>query len=83
MANLIVLGLVLCVASYVAWSMSRGENDFEKQIPCVGVQDDEWFAWTRAQLRSFSMTEKWMMEGYEKVVVHSIYLHKNRSFQPD
>ncbi|KAJ4255993.1 hypothetical protein NW762_009067 [Fusarium torreyae] len=43
-------------------------------MPCVGVQEDQWFAWIRAQLRSFSKTEEWMTEGYHK------YSRKNIPF---
>lgn len=63
----VILGLVLLVTGWFGWRRHTRNNGFYNTIPCVGVREDEWFAWTRAKLRSFSKTEEWMKEGYEKV----------------
>ncbi|EWZ87340.1 hypothetical protein FOWG_09227 [Fusarium oxysporum f. sp. lycopersici MN25] len=66
MAILVFLASLLLVMAWFGWQRNTKNNSFYETIPCVGIRKDEWFAWTRAQLRSFSKTEEWMKEGYEK-----------------
>jgi hypothetical protein len=66
MASLVLLPFALLVIGWYRWQKSRKDNSFYQSVPFVGVREGEWFAWTRAQLRSFSKTEEWMNEGYQK-----------------
>ncbi|KAH7265521.1 cytochrome P450 [Fusarium redolens] len=71
MASLVLLPFALLVIGWYRWQKSRKDNSFYQSIPFVGVREGEWFAWTRAQLRSFSKTEEWMNEGYQKYSRHN------------
>ncbi|KPA35306.1 ent-kaurene oxidase [Fusarium langsethiae] len=74
MAILILVLITSLGIVYAAWKLQNNNNGFEKSFPCVGLQEGQWFAWSRAKLRSFTMTEEWMKEGYEK------YSRKNQAF---
>jgi len=74
MAFLVFLASLLLVMAWFGWQRNTKNNSFYETIPCVGIRKDEWFAWTRAQLRSFSKTEEWVKGGYEKA---SNTLHKD------
>ncbi|KAF5548965.1 ent-kaurene oxidase [Fusarium mexicanum] len=63
---LLAAGLLVLVIGWFGWQGNTKNSSFYQTLPCVGVRKDEWFSWTRAQLRSFSKTEEWMKEGYEK-----------------
>jgi hypothetical protein len=67
MALVVLVSITALAIVYAAWRLQKGDAGFENSLPCVGVQEGQWFAWSRAKLRSFSMTEEWMKEGYEKV----------------
>ncbi|KAF5666421.1 ent-kaurene oxidase [Fusarium circinatum] len=64
---LLAAGLLVLVIGWFGWQGNTKNSSFYRTLPCVGVRKDEWFSWARAQLRSFSKTEEWMEEGYEKV----------------
>ncbi|XEV03383.1 hypothetical protein FSHL1_008670 [Fusarium sambucinum] len=66
MAVLILVSTESLAILYVAWRLQSDNTGFQKSFPCVGVQEGQWFAWSRAKLRSFTTTEEWMKEGYEK-----------------
>lgn len=72
MATFFLFAFVLLVIRWFGWQRSTKNSSFYGTLPCVGVRKDEWFAWTRAKLRSFSKTEEWMKEGYEMVSTPSI-----------
>ncbi|KAF5621977.1 ent-kaurene oxidase [Fusarium sp. NRRL 52700] len=71
MATFLLLAAAFLVLGWFGRQRNTKNNAFYKTIPSVGVQNDEWFAWTRAQLRSFSKTEEWMKEGYDKYSRHN------------
>ncbi|KAF4438769.1 ent-kaurene oxidase [Fusarium acutatum] len=71
MATFLFLAAGLLVIGWSGWQRNTKNKRFYQTLPCVGVREDEWFAWTRAQLRSFSKTEEWMKEGYEKYSRHN------------
>ncbi|KAL3601197.1 hypothetical protein FPOAC2_05453 [Fusarium poae] len=74
MAIFILVSIASLAIVYAAWRLRDENSGFEKSFPCVGVQEGQWFAWSRAKLRSFTKTEEWMKEGYEK------YSRKNQPF---
>ncbi|KAF5680548.1 cytochrome P450 monooxygenase [Fusarium denticulatum] len=71
MATFLLLAAALLVIGWFGWQRNTKNSRFYGILPCVGVRKDEWFAWTRAQLRSFSKTEEWMKEGYEMYSRHN------------
>ncbi|RGP77800.1 hypothetical protein FLONG3_4094 [Fusarium longipes] len=74
MALLVLVSTVTLAIVYAVWRLQKDDEVFDKSLPCVGVRKGQWFAWSRAKLRSFTMTEEWMKEGYEK------YSRKNQPF---
>ncbi|KAH7128940.1 cytochrome P450, partial [Dactylonectria macrodidyma] len=81
MASLVFLVLVLFIIACVVQKRDRKDTSLVQSIPCVGVQRNQWFAWFRAQLRSFAMTEEWMIEGYQKVsnMFHGLILYSRQN----
>ncbi|KAF4463858.1 ent-kaurene oxidase, partial [Fusarium albosuccineum] len=66
MGSLAVLWILLFIVACAVRVRNRKDDGFSQSLPWVGIQQGQWFAYFRAQLRSFTMTEEWMREGYEK-----------------
>ncbi|KAH7072741.1 ent-kaurene oxidase [Paraphoma chrysanthemicola] len=49
-----------------AWFSRKPESKHWDELPSVGVQKQQWFAWVWATLKSVRWTQDWAFEGYRK-----------------
>jgi hypothetical protein len=50
-----------------AWIQRKHESKHWTELPSVGVNKQQWFAWVWATLKSVRWTQDWAFEGYRKV----------------
>jgi hypothetical protein len=50
-----------------AWFLRKPESKHWDELPSVGVNKQQWFAWVWATLKSVRWTQDWAFEGYRKV----------------
>jgi hypothetical protein len=50
-----------------AWFARKPASKHWDELPSVGVDKQQWFAWVIATLKSIRWTQDWAFDGYRKV----------------